>query len=300
MADQELSDMTAASTLDGSEVVYGLQGGEDRKITVAQIRAASLPLAGGAMSGDLVLAGAPSSALHATSKTYVDDGLAAKAASSHSHPTSDVSGLDAALAGKAAAVHTHTASSVTDFAESVDDRVAALLVEGTGITLTYDDNAGTITIDAAGGGDISPIEVDGDSVGIGIAPHDAALVAIGVTLDRPYNLRLKGIGGIANPRLQFEDAAGTPGNLGFADGRFSLAQSDGGVTLWYRPNYTDSAFQTHPSAAGNLGLDTHDGADYVRVVEIKNGQLFLLGELVEWGANDSGGPGKRALVTDNI
>ncbi len=35
--------------------------------------------------------------------------------------------------------------------EQVDDRVAALLVEGSNITLTYDDGAGTLTIDAAGG-----------------------------------------------------------------------------------------------------------------------------------------------------
>ncbi len=48
--------------------------------------------------------------------------------------------------------HTHPASEVTDFAEAVDDRVAALLVAGTNITLTYNDGAGSLTIDAAGGG----------------------------------------------------------------------------------------------------------------------------------------------------
>jgi hypothetical protein len=36
--------------------------------------------------------------------------------------------------------------------EDVDDRVAALLVAGTNITLTYNDGAGSLTIDAAGGG----------------------------------------------------------------------------------------------------------------------------------------------------
>ena len=35
---------------------------------------------------------------------------------------------------------------VTDFAESVDDRVAALLVQGAGITLTYNDPANTLTV----------------------------------------------------------------------------------------------------------------------------------------------------------
>ena len=38
------------------------------------------------------------------------------------------------------------------FNEVVDDRVAQLLVAGTNITLTYNDGAGTLTIDASGGG----------------------------------------------------------------------------------------------------------------------------------------------------
>lgn len=60
--------------------------------------------------------------------------------------------LQTALDAKAASSHTHTAAAVTDFAEAVDDRVAALLTAGTNITLTYNDGAGTLTIDAAGGG----------------------------------------------------------------------------------------------------------------------------------------------------
>lgn len=48
-----------------------------------------------------------------------------------------------------------TASNISDFSEAVDDRVATLLVAGTNITLTYDDGAGTLTIDASGGGGIT-------------------------------------------------------------------------------------------------------------------------------------------------
>ena len=48
--------------------------------------------------------------------------------------------------------HTHPASDITDFSEAVDDRVAALLVAGTNITLTYDDPGNTLTIAATGGG----------------------------------------------------------------------------------------------------------------------------------------------------
>lgn len=40
----------------------------------------------------------------------------------------------------------------TTFNEAVDDRVSQLLVAGTNITLTYNDGAGTLTIDASGGG----------------------------------------------------------------------------------------------------------------------------------------------------
>jgi hypothetical protein len=89
--------------------------------------------------------------------TGADNATAARsnlnaAALSHSHAIADTTGLQSALDGKAALSHNHTASEVTDFAEAVDDRVAALLTAGTNITLTYNDGAGTLTIDASGGG----------------------------------------------------------------------------------------------------------------------------------------------------
>lgn len=87
-----------------------------------------------------------------SSQTDLQTELNGKAATSHTHAQSDVTGLVAALAGKSDMGHTHTASAVTDFSEAVDDRVAALLTAGTNITLTYNDGAGTLTIDAAGGG----------------------------------------------------------------------------------------------------------------------------------------------------
>lgn len=43
----------------------------------------------------------------------------------------------------------YTAAQISGFAEAVDDRVAALLVAGENITLTYNDGANTLTIDAA-------------------------------------------------------------------------------------------------------------------------------------------------------
>lgn len=46
--------------------------------------------------------------------------------------------------------HTHTASDVSDFAEAVDDRVAALLVAGAGVVLTYNDAANSLTVAVSG------------------------------------------------------------------------------------------------------------------------------------------------------
>lgn len=61
---------------------------------------------------------------------------------------------------------------ISDFSEAVDDRVNALLVEGTGITLTYDDGSNTLTIEAPASGyttenaqdDIGTILVDSSTI----------------------------------------------------------------------------------------------------------------------------------------
>jgi Protein of unknown function (DUF2793)/Phage tail repeat like len=54
--------------------------------------------------------------------------------------------LQAALNSKAPSAHIHGAADVTNFAESVDARVAALLIAGTNISLTYDNAANTLAI----------------------------------------------------------------------------------------------------------------------------------------------------------
>jgi hypothetical protein len=59
---------------------------------------------------------------------------------------------DATLLARANHTGTQAASTISDFAEAVDDRVAALLVAGTNVTLTYNDAGNTLTIAATGGG----------------------------------------------------------------------------------------------------------------------------------------------------
>jgi hypothetical protein len=61
----------------------------------------------------------------------------------HTHTQSDVTGLVSDLAGKVDS---------SSLSESIDDRVAALLVAGTNITITYNDASNTLTIASTGGG----------------------------------------------------------------------------------------------------------------------------------------------------
>lgn len=81
MADTKISDMTAAGTLSGSELIPGVQSAGNVKLTVDQVKA------------------------------YV----------------------------------------LAQINETIDDRVAALLVAGSNVTLTYNDASGTLTVSASGG-----------------------------------------------------------------------------------------------------------------------------------------------------
>lgn len=54
--------------------------------------------------------------------------------------------LTIAVTGIALSGHTHTASEITDFSEAVDDRVSNLLVAGSGVSISYNDGANTLTV----------------------------------------------------------------------------------------------------------------------------------------------------------
>ncbi len=60
---------------------------------------------------------------------------------------------DAALRDRSTHTGSQAASTISDFAEAVDDRVATLLVAGSGVTLVYNDTLNTITVSATSGAD---------------------------------------------------------------------------------------------------------------------------------------------------
>lgn len=104
----------------------------------------------------------------------------------HTHPQADVDGLDAALTdAKARANHTGTQSSATisDFTEAVQDAVAALLGAGSNITLTYDDAADSLTIEAAGGAAGLDAEAVRDAIGVALIGTGLISVAVNDAAD---------------------------------------------------------------------------------------------------------------------
>lgn len=63
-----------------------------------------------------------------------------------------VNSSDAQLRDRSTHTGTQLANTISDFSEAVDDRVNALLVPGTNISIVYNDVANTLTVSAAGGG----------------------------------------------------------------------------------------------------------------------------------------------------
>ena len=87
--------------------------------------------------------------------------------------------LTSGLAGKANLSHTHTSLSITDWAEAVQDTVAAMLTSGANVTLTYDDAAGKVTVTAAGG----DAELMRDTIGAALAGVGGVSVAVNDAAD---------------------------------------------------------------------------------------------------------------------
>jgi hypothetical protein len=133
VADLKISELTPAGSVAGSDILPIVAGGANFSATISQIASAvTVPPATTSTAGTI----------SAADKTKLD-GIATGATANSS---------DATLLNRANHIGTQLASTISNFSEATDDRVAALLVAGTNITLTYNDGANTLTIAAAGGG----------------------------------------------------------------------------------------------------------------------------------------------------
>ena len=112
-----------------------------------------LPLAGGTLSGSLSLGTNDITSVGTITATQFSGGLLGDVTGNVlGNVTGDVSGSS----GTVLSLGGHTTTDLTEGTnlyftdERVDDRVAALLVAGTNITLSYNDAAGTLTVNSSG------------------------------------------------------------------------------------------------------------------------------------------------------
>lgn len=142
---------------------------------------------------------------------------------------------------------------IVDFAEGVDDRVAALLTAGTGITITYNDGAGTLTIAASSTGiggstgstDNTVLRADGTG---GATLQDSTFCIPDIYTASPNNTvnhaSLQAVGATTNASSSFVPKG---------SGAFSLAVPDG----------TSTGGNARGANAVDLSIGSRTGADYV-------------------------------------
>jgi len=202
----KISELPAASSAADTDQLPANQGGATRRVTVAQVRA-------GLASASHTHAIADVTNLQASldAKQPIDGDLTALANNSANGlwaRTGDGTGAartitagtgisvtngDGVSGNPKVAVSGLTSANVTDFAEAVDDRVAALLVAGSNVTLTYNDAANTLTVAATGGGGGAAAPV------IVTASASTTYQATGLTGDRVIKLTATGNVAISAP-----------------------------------------------------------------------------------------------------
>jgi hypothetical protein len=203
--------------------------------------------------------------------------------------------LDAADVGAAEAVHSHTSADISNFSEAVDDRVAALLVAGTNVTVAYDDGANTLTIAASGGG-IS----DGDKGDITVSGTGATWT---IDNDAASNAKLANM---ATQTIKGRTAAGTgdPEDLTAAQAA-AIVQGDG-LTVdlaGFRGVPQNAQGSNYTLVAADAGKHIYhasgDGSGDTYTIPANGSVAFPVGTTVTF-VNDDSNAVSIAITTDTL
>jgi len=148
------------------------------------------------------------------------------------------------------------ARTAISFDESVDDRVSALLVAGTNITITYNDAANTLTIAASGGGLSGTGSVDNaalraDGTGGATLQNSAWIINDNLTASPNNTINhacLEATGGTTNVSVSIKPKGA---------GAFSLAAPDGTVTGGNVRGTNAIDLQTYRTAAAQVASGSY-------------------------------------------
>jgi hypothetical protein len=206
----------------------------------------------------------------------------------------DGSGVYSSLSGIYAnpLTHTHTSNDITNWNEAVDDRVSSLLVAGTGINLSYNDSANTLTVNLAsasvtGVGTSNYVArwTTANSIGTGVIYDNGSVVGIGTDSPSQFNSSFNQLvigGGSAYQGATIYST--TQGSLAFGDTATDLVDGYRGYLAYihdtdYMLIGTAGAERVRITAAGNVGIGT-TGTIPTSRLQVEGGNIVF---------NDNGG-----------
>lgn len=174
-----------------------------------------------------------------------------------------INALSVTVDGKAAYSHTQTASTITDLAEAVQDIIGASLV-GSGVTVSYNDAAGTVTITGLASTDSEAVR---DAIGIAMVGVGSITVTVNDSADT----------------ITISSAVPVP--TGQPDGK--VLQTSGGALVYATPSAGGLDLEAMQDAVAAMFVDT---ASVTKAYDDSAGTIALTAAGGGGGGGSSLGP----------